>query len=87
VLCRYVFHADSLFCVVEPDPLVFVEIFCASILLGLLYLYSGSRIAVIIVHTIFDALCVLSLVAVVCMVAYWSRTLRSPHRGGARKHD
>lgn len=40
----------------EPTVWTFSQIFLASILLGVLYVHSGSILAVIVIHTIYDAL-------------------------------
>lgn len=39
----------------EPSVWVFSQIFLASILLGVIYLYSGSILAVIAIHAVYDA--------------------------------
>lgn len=83
--------------VVSSVPWTFFEIFLASVLLGLIYYCSGSLVAVIAVHALYDALYALSpwlarplalvwgpllLLVAVGMVFFWATRM---DRQGARQ--
>ena len=72
----------------EPTVWVFSQIFFSSILIGIIYIYSGSIVTVIAIHAIYDALFSFTplissplqetwgfvpLIASVALVAYWAR--------------
>jgi len=77
--------------VVTPTPWIFAEIFLMSILLGFIYIYSGSIAAVIVIHSTYDAILSFTpllpitnheiwgfilLLSSVLMVVFWSQDRR-----------